>query len=70
CLAYDPAVKNTTSICLDFSGVVVMTPSWLGEFIQTLQSKGIVDIQFLPSTNPTVVSSIEFIEPEIKSTNG
>ena len=64
CLAYDLASQKTKSVDLDFAGVLVMTPSWLSEFVQTLQEKGVKDIKFLPSENPTVTSSIEFIEPE------
>ena len=66
CLAYEADIKNATSVNLDFEGIIVMTPSWLSEFVQTLKEKGIVQIEFLPSENPTVTSSIEFIEPEIK----
>lgn len=66
-LAYDHEIKNTKSVTLDFEGVLVMTPSWLSEFVQTLQEKGIKQITFAPSENPTVTSSIEFIAPEIKS---
>jgi hypothetical protein len=63
CLAYD--AKNTKSLELDFEGIMVMTPSWLSEFIQTLKEKGISKINFIPSQNPTVISSIEIIESEI-----
>jgi hypothetical protein len=65
CLAYFKGVNTATDLSLDFEGVEVMTPSWLSEFIQTLQEKGIPKPQFLPSENPTVNSSIEFIAPEI-----
>jgi hypothetical protein len=64
-LAYEPQLKNTTLLYIDFEGVAVMTPSWLSEFVQTLKEKGINKIIFIPSQNPTVISSIQFIEPEI-----
>jgi hypothetical protein len=64
-LAYDIELKNTISLCIDFEGVVVMTPSWLSEFIQTLKEKGLTTITFSPSSNPTVTSSIEIIDSEI-----
>jgi hypothetical protein len=66
CLAYDQDIKKSRSVTLDFEGIVAMTPSWLGEFAQTLQENEI-KITFLPSENPTVISSIEFIMPELKS---
>lgn len=65
CIAYEIDLKKSSLISLDFDGVAVMTPSWLSEFVQTLKEKGISKIEFLPSQNPTVASSIEFIEPEI-----
>jgi hypothetical protein len=65
-LAYEKGIKKSTSVSLDFAGVLVMTPSWLGEFVQTLKEKGAKNITFLPSENPTVTSSIEFIESETK----
>ncbi|HEY8270458.1 MAG TPA: hypothetical protein VIG33_06180 [Pseudobdellovibrionaceae bacterium] len=65
-LAYNSGLKGAKNVSLDFSGVIVMTPSWLSEFVQTLKEKGIEKIEFLPSENPTVISSIEFIEPEIE----
>ncbi len=66
CLAYEKDLKESSSVNLNFEGVTVITPSWLGEFVQTLQDKGIDKVVFLPSENPTVTSSIEFIEPELK----
>lgn len=64
-LAYEPKLKNATSVSLDFEGIAVMTPSWLSEFVQTLREKGVSQVAFLPSDNPTVTSSIGFIELEI-----
>jgi hypothetical protein len=65
-LAYDQELKKSDTISLDFEGILAMTPSWLSEFVQTLQQNGHKKIIFLPSDNPTVTSSIEFIGPEIK----
>lgn len=64
-LAYEFLNDKPSKLSLDFSEVVVMTPSWLSEFVQTLKEKGVKAVEFLPSENPTVISSIEFIEPEI-----
>lgn len=65
CLAYDLNNDKSVGLTLDFTEVLVMTPSWLSEFVQTLKEKGIGSVSFLPSENPTVTSSIEFIESEI-----
>jgi hypothetical protein len=65
CLAYESGLRNTKIVLLDFDGVLVMTPSWLSEFVQTLNEKSI-KVGFLESQNPTVTSSIEFIESEIE----
>jgi hypothetical protein len=50
------------SLELDFEGVLVMTPSWLGEFLLTLESSKISSVQFLNTTNASVKSSIEFTQ--------
>lgn len=50
------------TIDLDFSGVRVMAPSWLDEFINGLRSKfGIHKVRCLPSTNPTIIESLKFV---------
>lgn len=65
-LAYEKNFKNATTVTLDFEGVDVLTPSWLSEFVQTLKERGISEVEYMPSNNPTVTSSIEFIQPEIE----
>jgi len=65
CLAYEQGLRTSEKVSLDFSGILVMTPSWLSEFVQTLKEKKIKSVLFLSSENPTVVSSIEMIQSEI-----
>ncbi len=65
CLAYEQGMKTSQEVSIDFSGILVMTPSWLSEFVQTLKEKKIKTVLFIPSENPTVVSSIEIIQSEI-----
>jgi hypothetical protein len=68
-LAYFIDEDKPKKVILDFNHVQVMTPSWLGEFVQTLLSHGIKKIEFLqPIKNLTVQASIEFVEEEIKHT--
>lgn len=44
---------------LDFTNVKVMAPSWLDEFLQTLQHDFGDRVRCLPSDNPTVVESLK-----------
>jgi len=53
-----------SSVDINFTGVEVMTPSWLSEFIKTLTSQGISAVNFIESTNVSVTESIRFIEIE------
>lgn len=46
---------------IDFEDVLVMTPSWLGEFINTLRPQ-ISEISFLHTENASVSESIKIIE--------
>jgi len=53
-------LRGESSIEIDFGDVLVMTPSWLGEFVTTLRKK-IRDINFRTSTNASVVSSLDMV---------
>lgn len=46
---------------LDFTGVAVMTPSWLDEFVNTLKQTLSCPIKFMASQNLTVIESISTI---------
>ena len=63
-IAYTQGTTQSEKAMLDFTNVDILTPSWLSEFIQTLKEKGVKQIQFLETDNPTVTSSIEAIEGE------
>ena len=65
-LSYFTKDKKDQNLEIDFKDVLVMTPSWLSEFVQTLQEKSELNIIFLESDNPSVVSSLEVIQDEIK----
>jgi len=60
-LAYESQIKNAATVTLDFEGVKVLTPSWLGEFLNTLVENKIKNIQYQNTSNPTVSSSIEIL---------
>lgn len=64
-LSYFLKNTNENSLEIDFKDVLVMTPSWLSEYVQTLNEKKQIKIKFLESDNPSVISSIEIIEGEI-----
>lgn len=44
---------------LDFQGVLVLTPSWLGEFVNTLNNTSLMEITYLHLENASVRSSVE-----------
>jgi hypothetical protein len=46
---------------LDFEGVKVLTPSWADEFVGGLRSEYGNRILCLPSSNPTVIASLQMI---------
>lgn len=60
--AYFQPQQAAEAIELDFSGVKVMTPSWLDEFLQGLRAQFGDRVRCLPSTNPTVVESLKAIQ--------
>lgn len=63
-LAYNLSGKVPESIVLNFEGVLIMTPSWLSEFIQTLQDRSAAKIEYVNTGNITVDASIQFVEEE------
>ena len=59
--AYLKPVKNDELVELDFEGVKVLTPSWADEFISGLRSEYGQRLVYLPSSNPTVIASLQMI---------
>lgn len=65
CLVIKSYFKPSSSselIELDFTGVQVMTPSWLGEVLDGLKEEYGERIRCLPSDNPTVIESLKALE--------
>ena len=60
--SYMKPVSKTEPIELDFTGVQVMTPSWLDEVLQGLQAEYGDRVRCLPSDNATVIESIKAIQ--------
>lgn len=53
---------SAAELSFDFDGVAVLAPSWIHEFVLTLQEKRPqLAITFLPSSNPSVEQSLKFI---------
>lgn len=53
---------NPKTIQVDFSGVKVLTPSWIDEFLTQLKKDNSeVKIDLLKSDNPTVKTSLNII---------
>lgn len=46
---------------VEFTGVSVLTPSWLGEFVETLKAKH-PQIEFMPSKNKSVQETVSFLQ--------
>lgn len=54
--------KNPFAVDFDFGKIKVLTPSWIDEFIVLLKNDfPEAKIKFLPSDNPTVISSLKTI---------
>jgi hypothetical protein len=51
-----------TDVQLDFEGILVMTPSWLGEFVNTLNNAGILQVSYAHLENASVKSSVEMTQ--------
>ena len=60
--AYSPPANNTEPIDLDFSGVKVMGPSWIDEFLIHMKRGFSNPIHCLPSDNPSVKESLKILE--------
>lgn len=60
--SYFRPTDATEPIELDFGGVQVMTPSWLDEVLQGLQTEYGARVRCLPSDNPTVIESLKAIQ--------
>lgn len=59
--AYSLPQDSEESIDIDFSGVKVVAPSWLDEFLTPLQEKFGDKVKVGTSTNPTVLASLATI---------
>jgi hypothetical protein len=59
--AYLKPAGEDEPIELDFEGVKVLTPSWADEFISGLRSEYGKRLVCLPSSNPTVIASLQII---------
>ncbi len=62
--AYQRPATDTEPIELDFSRVQVIAPSWLDEFIQTLESEFGKRVVSLPSNIPVVVETLRALQPD------
>lgn len=54
--------RNIQQIEFDFTGIKVLTPSWIDEFITLLKTDyPEIQIKYGKSNNPTVISSLKMI---------
>jgi hypothetical protein len=56
--------KPEEDIVLDFSGIKVMTPSWLDEFVQGIKSEYHCGLSYQHTENPTVTRTLNTIGDE------
>jgi hypothetical protein len=52
----------TAKIELDFAGVLVLTPSWLGEFINVLTRPEIREFTYVHLENASVAASVQMTQ--------
>lgn len=55
-------ISDKEKIFIDFEGVRVLGPGWADEFILTMAKRYPKQVNLLPSDNPTVKASLEFVK--------
>ena len=61
-LAYVDGLRAARSVTIDFTGVKVLSPSWMSEFVQTLEAEGLKSFLFSPSDNSSVSATLKILE--------
>lgn len=59
--AYFKPASPTEPIELDFTGVKVLAPSWIDEFVTHLKGALPNPVKTLPSQNASVIESLKFV---------
>ncbi len=59
--AYHENLHKSSEVNFDFTGVIVLTPSWLSEFVNTLRDHGIKKINYQAEQNLSVQRSIQTV---------
>lgn len=63
-LAFQPVLSEVSSgeeIAVDFSGVVVLTPSWADEFLTPLYNRFADKVRLLNTDNPSVLATLNIL---------
>lgn len=60
-MAYSKLENATETLEFDFTHVVVLAPSWIDEFLQTLRVQLPNPFQFIPGQNSSVIESLKFV---------
>jgi len=60
--AYSLPKNSSEKIEIDFSGVLVLTPSWADEFISALRTDYPNQVVLLPTNNASVKAALEIIQ--------
>ena len=64
-LAFQPVLKETTEgeeIIVDFSGVLVLTPSWADEFLTPLRSQFKKSVKLINTNNPSIKATLNILK--------
>ena len=64
-LAFQPTLKNISQneeIIVDFSGVVVLTPSWADEFLTPLKARFNNEVKLIHTDNASIQATLSILE--------
>ncbi len=66
-LAFKPALsdlKKDEELTIDFNGVIVLTPSWIDEFLTPLVNSLNKQVRLVNTSNPSVKVSLEILSQQ------
>ena len=56
--------KTATGVQIDFTGVISLSPSWADEFFRGLEEVYGPNLEYLPSTNPSVIATLQILRTQ------
>ena len=55
---------TATKVQIDFTGVISLSPSWADEFFRGLEEVYGPNLEYLPSTNPSVIATLQILRTQ------